>query len=136
MFDLAARSNAACSCDVVPCGPVSQLIISVSLSPRASKASHALKQNHRNTNFPTWWATLEPLPGAQRWRLQAACSTRICTEKGASGATGSRPECDNCLDRLKPGNTLAATKLAPIGRSARNLMDVSSLFQERGADLV
>ena len=57
------RSPAACSCDVVPCGPVSQLIISVSLSPRDSKASHALKQNHRNTNFAT---------------TSASCPARTC----------------------------------------------------------
>ena len=43
---------------------------------------------------------------------------------------------DQCLDRLEPGDTLVCTKLDRIGRSVRNLMDVSSLLRDRGVDLV
>jgi DNA invertase Pin-like site-specific DNA recombinase len=58
------------------------------------------------------------------------------TASRASRARASRPEWDKCLDRLEPGDTLVCTKLDRIGRSVRNLMDVSGLLQERGADLV
>jgi len=81
-------------------------------------------------------STRDQHPEAQRERLEAAGCTRIYTETGASGARASRPEWDKCLDRLEPGDTLVCTKLDRIGRSVRNLMDVSSLLQERGVDLV
>ena len=38
--------------------------------------------------------------------------------------------------RLEAGDTLVCTRLDRIGRSVRNLMDVSSLLQQRGVDLV
>ena len=74
-------------------------------------------------------------PEAQRERLEAAGCTRIYTDTGASGAKASRPEWDMCLNRLEAGDTLVCTKLDRIGRSVR-LMDVSSLLQDRGVDLV
>ena len=67
--------------------------------------------------------------------LEAAGCTRIYTDTGASGAKASRPEWDMCLNRLEAGDTLVCTKLDRIGRSVR-LMDVSSLLQDRGVDLV
>ena len=81
-------------------------------------------------------STRDQHPEAQRERLEATGCTRIFTDKGASGARASRPEWDRCLDRLEAGDTLVCTKLDRIGRSVRNLMDVSSLLQERGVDLV
>ena len=81
-------------------------------------------------------STRDQHPEAQRERLEAAGCTRIFTDTGASGAKASRPEWDKCLDRLEAGDTLVATKLDRIGRSVRNLMDVSSLLRGRGVDLV
>jgi DNA invertase Pin-like site-specific DNA recombinase len=81
-------------------------------------------------------STRDQHPEAQRERLEAAGCTRIFTDTGASGARASRPEWDKCLDRLETGDTLVCTKLDRIGRSVRNLMDVSSLLQERRVDLV
>jgi DNA invertase Pin-like site-specific DNA recombinase len=81
-------------------------------------------------------STRDQHPEAQRERLEAAACTRIFADKGASGAKASRPEWDKCLDRLEPGDTLVCTKLDRIGRSVRNLIDVSSLLRERGVDLV
>jgi DNA invertase Pin-like site-specific DNA recombinase len=80
-------------------------------------------------------STRDQHPEAQRERLEAAGCTRIFTDTGASGARASRPGWDKCLDRLEPGDTLVCTKLDRIGRSVRNLMDVSSLLQQRGVDL-
>jgi Resolvase, N terminal domain len=40
------------------------------------------------------------------------------------------------LASLEPGDRLVCTKLDRIGRSVRNLMDVSNLLRERGVDLV
>ena len=80
-------------------------------------------------------STRDQHPEAQRERLEAAGCTRIFTDTGASGARASRPEWDKCLDRLEPGDALVCTKLDRIGRSVRNLTDVSSLLQERGVDL-
>jgi DNA invertase Pin-like site-specific DNA recombinase len=81
-------------------------------------------------------STRDQHPEAQRERLEAAGCTRVFTDHGASGAKASRPEWDKCLDRLEPGDTLVCTKLDRIGRSVKNLMDVTKLLEERKVDLV
>lgn len=68
-------------------------------------------------------------------RLKADGCTRVYVDHGASGAKASRPEWDKCLDRLEAGDTLVAVKLDRVGRSVRNLIDVSQDLDARGVSL-
>ena len=83
-------------------------------------------------------STRDQHPEAQRDRLIAAgCETgSIWTDKGVSGKLASRPEWDACLKALRPGDMLVTVKLDRIGRSIKNLIEVVTLLQERGVDLV
>ena len=75
-------------------------------------------------------------PDAQQDALTAAGCEQIFTGK-ASGKLARRPELDKALlVACRRGDQLVVTKLDRIGRSVRNLLDVSSLLQERGVDLV
>ncbi len=77
-------------------------------------------------------------PEVQREMLIAAgCDPRlIFTDHGVSGAKASRPEWDKCVAQLRGGDTLVAVRLDRIGRSVRNLLDVSAELERRGVDLV
>jgi DNA invertase Pin-like site-specific DNA recombinase len=83
-------------------------------------------------------STRDQHPEAQRDRLIAAgCEPgSIWTDEGVSGKLASRPEWDACLKALRPGDMLVTVKLDRIGRSIKNLIEVVTLLQERGVDLV
>ena len=83
-------------------------------------------------------STADQHPEAQRERLaQAGCEPDlIFTDQGASGALASRPEWDRCRAQLRKGDVLVVTKLDRVGRSIRNLIDVTAELAERGVDLV
>jgi DNA invertase Pin-like site-specific DNA recombinase len=81
-------------------------------------------------------STRDQRPEVQSERLREAGCTRIFEDHGASGAKASRPEWDRCLDRLEHGDTLVCTKLDRVGRSVKNLMEVSKLLEDKGVDLV
>jgi DNA invertase Pin-like site-specific DNA recombinase len=71
---------------------------------------------------------------AQRDALTAAGCERIFLDT-ASGKLARRPKLDAALDFLRPGDTLVITKLDRLGRSVRNLVDLSATLAERGVDL-
>ena len=71
---------------------------------------------------------------AQRDALTAAGCERIFLDT-ASGKLARRPKLDAVLDFLRPGDTLVITKLDRLGRSVRNLIDLSATLAERGVDL-
>jgi DNA invertase Pin-like site-specific DNA recombinase len=83
-------------------------------------------------------STTDQHPEAQAERLIAyGCDPDfIFTDKGASGAKASRPAWDECMARLRKGDTLVAVRLDRIGRSVRNLIDVADELEKRGISLV
>lgn len=56
---------------------------------------------------------------------------RIFTDV-ASGAKAHRPELDHMLDLLREGDTVVVWKLDRLGRSMQNLVDLMTMFDERG----
>jgi DNA invertase Pin-like site-specific DNA recombinase len=79
-------------------------------------------------------STTDQHPEAQRDALEAAGCDQIFIDK-LSGKLASRPELDKALVVLREGDHLVITKLDRLGRSLRNLMDLSDLFRERGVAL-
>ena len=79
-------------------------------------------------------STTDQHPEAQRDALEAAGCDQIFIDK-LSGKLASRPELDKALVALRDGDHLVITKLDRLGRSLRNLMDLSDLFRERGVAL-
>lgn len=67
----------------------------------------------------------------QRDALERAGCDRILTDV-ASGARAHRPELDHMLDLLREGDAVVVWKLDRLGRSMRNLVDLMTMFDERG----
>jgi len=74
-------------------------------------------------------------PGAQRDALAAAGCQEVFIDQ-ASGRLAPRPELDQALARLRPGDTLVITRLSRAMRSLRDLIDLAGTLQGRGIDLV
>ena len=69
--------------------------------------------------------------------IAAGCDPdRIYTDDGVSGKLASRPQWDACLKALRPGDILMTVKLDRIGRSLKNLIEVTDLLRDRGVDLI
>lgn len=60
---------------------------------------------------------------------------RIFCDQGESGAKGSRPEWDNCLDHLRKGDTLVIWKLDRASRSTKHLIELAEELKQRGVKL-
>ncbi|MHA7241263.1 recombinase family protein [Arthrobacter sp. TMS1-12-1] len=69
---------------------------------------------------------------AQRRLLVDVGCYDVYTDIGKSGATMSRPQLDQCLRALQPGNTLVVTKLDRLGRTVRGLVELLDSLNERG----
>ncbi|TDL33483.1 recombinase family protein [Macrococcoides bohemicum] len=65
--------------------------------------------------------------------LEAGCD-KIFSEK-VSGRKVNRTELDRCLEYLREGDTLVIYKLDRLGRTTKQLIDLSLYFEERGIDL-
>ncbi|MGD1864464.1 MAG: recombinase family protein [Phormidesmis sp.] len=61
---------------------------------------------------------------------------RIFCDQGESGAKGSRPEWDNCLDHLRKGDTLIIWKLDRASRSTKHLIELAEDLKERRVELL
>lgn len=62
----------------------------------------------------------------------AAAGCEIIYEDKASGKNAARPEFDNCLKALRPGDTLVVWRLDRLGRSLADLVNVVTyLVDER-----
>ena len=59
----------------------------------------------------------------------------IYTEK-MTGTTRSRPELEKILDRITEGDTVVISELSRLGRSTKNLIELTELFQNKGVHLV
>ena|GEM_PF-1730827 len=53
-----------------------------------------------------------------------------------SGKLASRPQLDQLLDRLQPGDQVVVTRLRRIGRSHQHLLDLSAWFEQHNLDFV
>ena len=81
-------------------------------------------------------ATSTPRRSASGSSPRAATRKLIFTDHGVSGTRASRPGWDECLAKLRRGDTLVCVKLDRIGRSVTNLIEVIRDLDERGVDLV
>jgi DNA invertase Pin-like site-specific DNA recombinase len=76
-------------------------------------------------------STIEQNPDLQVDELTAAGCWRVWTDH-ASGALDRRPQLDEVLEQLRPGDTLVVWRLDRLGRSLRHLIDVVTTLDERG----
>jgi DNA invertase Pin-like site-specific DNA recombinase len=60
---------------------------------------------------------------------------RVFMEK-ITGTKASRPEWDDCRDHLREGDTLLVTKLDRLGRSTKDLLEISTWLNSNGINLV
>ena len=77
-------------------------------------------------------STAEQSLASQRQQLLAAGCYEVYADQGKSGATMTRPELEQCLRALQPGNTLVVTKLDRLGRTVRGLVELLDSLKERG----
>ncbi len=57
-----------------------------------------------------------------------AAGCAVIYEDSASGASRSRPGLGRALDDLRAGDTLVVWRLDRLGRSPRDLLDISAIF--------
>src|SRR5919199_2940618 len=76
-------------------------------------------------------STTSQNPDLQVDALGAAGCYRIFVDK-ASGTLTARPQLDQVLDQLRPGDTLVVWKLDRLGRSLRHLVDTVTGLADRG----
>lgn len=80
-------------------------------------------------------STLQQDESLQRDALQAAGCQRIYVDK-ASGKLESRPELDELLAHVRPGDTVVVWRLDRLGRSLRHLLETVSGLEQRGVGFV
>jgi len=76
-------------------------------------------------------STLEQNPDLQVDELTSVGCWKVWTEH-ASGALDRRPQLDEVLEQLRPGDTLVVWRLDRLGRSLRHLIEVVTGLDERG----
>ncbi len=76
-------------------------------------------------------STAEQSADLQVDELVAAGCWRVWTDS-ASGVLDRRPQLDEVLGQLRPGDTLVVWRLDRLGRSLRHLIDVVTGLDERG----
>lgn len=80
-------------------------------------------------------STREQNPDHQVDALTAAGCDRVFVDK-ASGKLASRPQLDNALNYVRPGDQLVITRLNRLGRSLRHLVELVAALGERDVDLL
>ena len=76
-------------------------------------------------------STTEQNPDLQVDELTAAGCWKVWTDH-ASGSLDRRPQLDEVLEQLRPGDTLVVWRLDRLGRSLRHLIDTVTGLDERG----
>ncbi len=76
-------------------------------------------------------STTDQNPDLQVDELTAAGCWKVWTDH-ASGALDRRPQLDEVLEQLRPGDTLVVWRLDRLGRSLRHLIEVVTGLDERG----
>lgn len=80
-------------------------------------------------------STRDQNPDAQKDALAAAGCDHVFVDK-ASGKLASRPELDKALIAAREGDEFVVTKLDRLGRSLKNLIELSEQLQAKGVGLV
>jgi site-specific DNA recombinase len=80
---------------------------------------------------------------AQQARIRAWCETNgyelaeVCIDAGIGGSRmDNRPELQRALQALKKGSALVVYSLSRLGRSTKDILNISDLLQNKQADLV
>ncbi len=76
-------------------------------------------------------STDDQLLNAQTDALEAAGAERVFADK-ISGSARKRPQLDQLLDQLRPGDVIVVTKYDRLARSRRDLLDIVEAIKERG----
>lgn len=71
---------------------------------------------------------------SQKAALEQAGAERIFEDK-MSGRKAERPGLDSAMDHMRPGDILVITRLDRLGRSLRNLMDLTATLESKGVQL-
>jgi DNA invertase Pin-like site-specific DNA recombinase len=79
-------------------------------------------------------STNDQSPDSQLDALTAANVDKLFIEK-FTGTKASRPQLDNMLAQLRNGDTLVITRLDRLGRSAKDLLNLVSVLEEKGVAL-
>lgn len=77
-------------------------------------------------------STLDQTPALQLDALKAAGCERVFTDEGVSGGAKKRPQLDQALAVLQPGDVLTVWKLDRLGRSLSHLIELTSDLGQRG----
>ncbi|MEU1497235.1 recombinase family protein [Streptomyces sp. NPDC005732] len=80
-------------------------------------------------------STRDQNPEAQEDALTAADCDPVFVDK-ASGKLASRPELDKALIAAREGDEFVVTKLDRLGRSLKNLIELSERLDKKGVNLV
>jgi DNA invertase Pin-like site-specific DNA recombinase len=80
-------------------------------------------------------STRDQNPDAQEDALTAAGCDPVFVDK-ASGKLASRPELDKALIAAREGDEFVITKLDRLGRSLKNLIELSEQMEKKGVNLV
>ena len=80
-------------------------------------------------------STRDQNPDAQEDALTAAGCDPVFVDK-ASGKLASRPELDKALIAAREGDEFVITKLDRLGRSLKNLIELSEKLDQKGVNLV
>ncbi len=110
---------------------VAQLVYAISVSPHGAGAVCATFAGVSHLLGYARVSTTEQNPDLQVDELTAAGCWRVWTDH-ASGALDRRPQLDDVLEQLRPGDTLVVWRLDRLGRSLRHLIDVVTDLDERG----
>ena len=76
-------------------------------------------------------STADQNPDLQLDALAAEGYLKIYTDV-ATGTTSDRPQWNECLKDLRPGDTLIVWKIDRLGRNLRDLIDIVTTLQKRG----
>jgi DNA invertase Pin-like site-specific DNA recombinase len=79
-------------------------------------------------------STNDQNPDSQFDALAAAKVDQLFLEK-FTGTKSSRPQLDKMLAQLRSGDTLLITRLDRLGRSAKDLLNLVSVLEEKGVSL-
>jgi DNA invertase Pin-like site-specific DNA recombinase len=77
-------------------------------------------------------STTDQKPALQLDALLGAGCERIFTDEGVSGGAKKRPQLDQALGLVKPGDVLVVWKLDRLGRSLSHLIDLTTDLGQRG----
>jgi len=104
---------------VVPTQPLGPLRISIGSAVVAHKIAYARV------------STADQNPALQLDALAAEGYLKIYTDV-ATGTKSDRPQWNECLKDLRPGDTLIVWKIDRLGRNLRDLIDIVTSLQKRG----